>query len=138
MRSRRSKKPVAVVIADIDHFKEVNDAHGHAAGDAALRALAAAFRASVRAQDAVGRWGGEEFIFLLPDTGLEGAVRVAEFLRTAVADLPIRHEGHDIELTISLGVASHAPGSNFEDTIGVADACLYRAKDQGRNRVIAI
>lgn len=137
VRSRRSKKPVAVVIADIDHFKEVNDAHGHAAGDAALRALAAAFRASVRAQDAVGRWGGEEFIFLLPDTGLEGAVRVAEFLRTAVADLPVRHDGNAIALTISLGVAEHAAGSNFEDTIGVADACLYRAKEQGRDRVVA-
>jgi diguanylate cyclase (GGDEF)-like protein len=137
VRARRSGKPLCVIIADIDHFKAVNDAYGHAAGDAALKQLAAALRSSVRAQDAVARWGGEEFILLLPETGRVGAAKVAEALRATVAELPISYEGKSIALTLSLGVAEHDPIRNFEETIGVADAALYRAKEQGRNRVAA-
>ena len=136
VRARRSGKPICVVISDIDHFKVVNDAYGHAAGDAALKALATALRASVRAQDTVGRWGGEEFIFLLPDTGREGSLHLAEQIRHAIEALPIAHDGAPIHLTLSLGVAEHVPGKNFEETIAVADAALYRAKEQGRNRVV--
>jgi|WetSurMetagenome_2_1015567.scaffolds.fasta_scaffold08944_6 diguanylate cyclase (GGDEF)-like protein len=137
VRARRSGKPLCVVISDIDHFKAVNDAYGHAAGDAALKQLAAALRSSVRAQDAVARWGGEEFILLLPDTGKAGAAKVAESLRAAVAELPINYEGKSVALTLSLGVAEHDPTRNFEETIGDADAALYQAKDNGRNRVVA-
>jgi diguanylate cyclase (GGDEF)-like protein len=137
VRARRSGKPLSVAIADVDHFKVVNDTLGHAAGDAALKALAAALRASLRAQDTVARWGGEEFILLLPDTGREGAEKVAEFLRAAAADLPISYEGKSIGLTVSLGVAEHHPGRSFEETIGEADTALYLAKDKGRNCVVA-
>jgi diguanylate cyclase (GGDEF)-like protein len=135
VRARRSGKPLSVVISDIDHFKAVNDAHGHAAGDAALKQLATALRSAVRAQDAVARWGGEEFILLLPDTGLAGAAKVAESLRAAVAELPMSFQGNPVGVTLSLGVAEYDPTRNFEETIGVADAALYRAKEQGRNRV---
>ena len=137
LRSRRSQQPVSVVIADIDHFKAVNDSLGHPAGDAALKALAAALRASLRAQDMAARWGGEEFILLLPDTSREGALHVAESLRAAVSRLPIEFEGARIAITLSLGVAEHREGKTIEDTIAEADAGLYRAKQEGRNRVRA-
>lgn len=136
VRSRRSGRPVSIVIGDIDHFKNVNDTLGHAAGDAVLQALAGTLHSTLRAQDVAARWGGEEFILLLPDTVKEGAARVAESVREAVSALALEHEGGLIEITISLGVAEHCPGRNFEETIAEADAALYQAKQGGRNRVV--
>jgi diguanylate cyclase (GGDEF)-like protein len=137
VRSRRSERSVSILIADIDLFKNVNDTFGHAAGDAALKALAGALRSSLRAQDVAARWGGEEFIILLPDTSKDGAVHVAESLRTAVSALTIGYEGTPISLTVSVGVTEHRPGRCLEETIADADAALYYAKEMGRNRVMA-
>lgn len=137
-RSRRSGRPLSVVLSDLDHFKRVNDTLGHAAGDTALKAVAEAIRSSLRAQDLAARWGGEEFILLLPDTGGEGAAHVAEATRAAIADLPIEHDGSRIQVTLSLGVAEHQRGRNLEETIAQADAALYQAKQEGRNRVVGV
>ena len=137
-RSRRSGRPVSIVLSDLDHFKRVNDSLGHAAGDAVLKAVADAFRSSLRSQDVAARWGGEEFILLLPDTGKEGAVHVAESTRAAIAALVIVHDGSRIQATLSLGVAEHSADRSIEETIAQADAALYMAKEEGRNRVAAM
>jgi diguanylate cyclase (GGDEF)-like protein len=134
-RSRRSGLPLSVILADLDHFKRVNDAQGHRAGDDVLRKVAREFVSSLREQDTVGRWGGEEFVFLLPDTGLAGALRVAENLRRRVAGLAIA-AGRDL-LTVSMGVAEYRPGTDIEETVAQADRALYRAKEAGRNRSVA-
>ena len=134
-RSRRSGKPVSIVLSDLDHFKRVNDSFGHAAGDAVLKAVADAIRSSLRSQDVAARWGGEEFILLLPDTGKEGAMHVAESTRAAVSELVINHDGSRIQVTLSLGVAEHLADRSIEETVAQADAALYKAKEEGRNRV---
>ena len=135
-RSRRSGKPVSVAIGDLDRFKRINDTRGHAAGDRALVAVAAAIRAGVRNQDAVARWGGEEFVVLLPDTDLAGAAHVAEKLRAAVAALPVTFDDEPMALTVSFGVAQQVPGAPFDRTLAAADRALYRAKEEGRDRVV--
>lgn len=135
-RSRRSGRPVSIVLADLDHFKQVNDTRGHAAGDLALRAVARTLRASLRAQDVVARWGGEEFMLLLPDTDRDGASRVAESTRSAVEELRIEHGGAAFGLTLSLGVSEHDTGRRVDETVAAADDALYRAKQTGRNRVV--
>jgi diguanylate cyclase (GGDEF)-like protein len=135
-RSRRSGRPVSIVLADLDHFKQVNDTRGHAAGDLALRAVARTLRASLRAQDVVARWGGEEFMLLLPDTDAEGARRVAESARTAVEELRLENGDAAFGLTLSLGVSEHDAGRRVDETIAAADDALYRAKQEGRNRVV--
>ena len=136
VRSRRSGRPVSIVLSDLDHFKRVNDSLGHAAGDEVLKAAASAIRSSVRSQDVAARWGGEEFILLLPDTGKEGAVHVSESVREVVSALAMEHEGRGVKMTLSLGVAEHLPGRSIEETIAQADAALYQAKEEGRNRVV--
>jgi len=134
-RSRRSGQPLSVILADLDHFKKVNDARGHAAGDDVLKGVAREFVASLREQDTVGRWGGEEFVVLLPDTDLAGALRAAENLRRRVEGLAI--EAGEGFLTVSLGVAEYRPGTDIEETVARADRALYRAKEEGRNRSVA-
>lgn len=132
-RARRSGKPWSVLIADLDEFKKINDRHGHAAGDDALRETAAILRRAVRAQDLAGRWGGEEFVLLLPETTATGAMQAAETIRQAVES----HAFGAFPLTISIGVAEHRGEETLEMTIAAADRALYRAKEGGRNRVIA-
>ena len=136
-RSRRSGKPMSLVLGDLDHFKRINDTHGHACGDAVLRAVAQAIRDSVRAQDVVSRWGGEEFMLLLPDTDLAGARHVAESTRLAIKALRVEHAGSSFEVTLSLGVCEHRPERSMEENIAEADAALYQAKQEGRDRVVA-
>jgi diguanylate cyclase (GGDEF)-like protein len=136
LRSRRSGRPLSIVLADVDRFKEVNDSLSHAAGDAALKALAGALRSALRAQDTVARWGGDEFIVLLPETAKEGALRVSESLRAVVSALRVDFEGARVHLTLSLGVAEHFADRSVEDTIAEADSALYQAKEEGRNRVV--
>lgn len=131
----RSGRPVSVVMADLDRFKDVNDTSGHAAGDHLLKTVANTIRASLRAQDVVARWGRDEMVILLPDTGREEALHVAEKLRAAVAGLAVSHNGIQIRSTLSLGVAENAEGMNLGEAISLADAALYRAKEDGRNRV---
>ncbi len=139
-RSLRYKRNMAMILGDIDHFKQINDVYGHLAGDEALVEVADALNSQLREHDIIARYGGEEFIILLPETDLEGANVVAERCRTAVESRRIhtRH-GHTISLTISLGVTiclvTH--GIKPEEMIKRADESLYRAKNMGRNRVVS-
>ena len=137
-RGRREGTPLAFVLLDLDHFKDVNDCHGHHAGDDALRAFAAEVRARLRASDVVGRWGGEEFGLILPATDGPGAARLVEQIREAVATLRLCDgEGHDFALTVYAGIAVAAPGGQLtaDQLFMRADRALYRAKDGGRNNV---
>lgn len=137
--ARRTRKPLTVLMLDIDHFKSVNDCHGHLAGDAVLRWLAALLRARLRAQDLLGRIGGEEFLALLPATPAEGAGLVlAEALRLAVAAEACTVAGAGpVAVTLSAGVAVWQPGSaaGARELMAASDHALYRAKQSGRNRV---
>ncbi len=136
-RARRERKPLSLIIADVDHFKRVNDLRGHLAGDVVLREIARRLGEQVRPYDALGRYGGEEFLVVLPGCAAEEALEVAERLRERVGDEAISCEGGPISVTVSLGVASEdrvlsdAP----EPLIAAADGALYDAKRSGRNRV---
>jgi len=137
-RARRTGGPVSCLMFDVDHFKKVNDAHGHNAGDEVLRALARTARGSLRDIDLLGRLGGEEFGALLPETGLEEALLVAERLREAVATMGLTHAGAPLAVTMSLGVAcAKGQGETLESLLRRADGALYEAKQSGRNRVVA-
>ncbi|HYY80927.1 MAG TPA: diguanylate cyclase [Actinomycetes bacterium] len=134
--ARRNAQPIAVLIIDIDHFKSVNDRHGHAAGDAVLREVAERMARSVRLEDMVGRWGGEEFLAILPMTSARGAAELAERLRRAVADQPCHlPDGSVVPVTISLGCAASVI-DDAETLVRSADAAMYEAKARGRNRVV--
>jgi diguanylate cyclase (GGDEF)-like protein/PAS domain S-box-containing protein len=137
-RWHRSPRPLSVILVDADHFKRVNDTHGHAGGDAVLRALAQILAAAVREIDIVARIGGEEFALLLPSTDGEGALVIANRLRERVAASGVLFESSEIRFTISAGVASMAESvAGVEDLLKNADRALYRAKARGRNRVVA-
>jgi len=128
----------SVVIADIDHFKKINDGYGHLFGDRVIRAVGEALKAGVKGRDAVARYGGEEFAILLPATALKGAWAVAEGVRRLVAASRIRRLNNDEvvgNITLSAGVAMHKAGEPVSALLERADAALYRAKGGGRNRV---
>lgn len=135
-RAARNTAPFSVIMLDIDHFKSVNDRFGHAAGDAALRLVASTLTQQVRAYDVVGRWGGEEFMILLPNTALAEARTAAERIREAIeaARLPVVNDG-EVQLTASLGVAALTGAASVQELTSQADTALYRAKQMGRNRV---
>jgi diguanylate cyclase (GGDEF)-like protein len=137
-RSTRHERPLAVVLFDIDHFKAINDHHGHLAGDLVLRELTQRLRKEVRRDELFARYGGEEFVVVLPETTLEGAVHVAERLRALAADESFDYNGQALTVTISLGVAGSTGCENLTplEFIGRADAKLYQAKQEGRNRVV--
>jgi two-component system, cell cycle response regulator len=130
----RHGAPFSVIMADIDHFKAVNDHHGHNAGDRILKGVAHAIKSSVRVEDICGRWGGEEFLLILPETDLSAASSVAGKLLLAVRNLETVWEKKNIPVTISLGVNQFVRGMDMEACIGRADEALYRAKAGGRNR----
>ena len=137
-RARRYGKPMAVLMADLDHFKRVNDERGHLSGDRVLRELARLILASVRSSDIVGRFGGEEIALILPEQAAAGARRAAEKVRQAVeaSQFPAADEGPPIEITLSLGVAVFpGDGDDVDALLSAADQALYEAKRQGRNRV---
>lgn len=131
-RAQRYAKPVSLIIGDVDHFKSVNDTHGHQTGDDVLKTIAGLLRSGVRAVDIVGRWGGEEFLVICPDTDLDGAVALADKLRSSIAAEPFATIG---SMTASFGIAQYRDGESFKDTVARADTALYRAKINGRNRV---
>jgi diguanylate cyclase (GGDEF)-like protein len=136
-RANRYERPLSVVLIDVDHFKRVNDTHGHAVGDAVLREVAALLQANVRAADTLGRYGGEEFILVMPETDVDGGLASTEHLRRVVARATIAPEGQRIDVTISAGVAGGSGSSSldFETVLRQADAALYNAKAQGRDQV---
>jgi len=142
-QSMRYQHPFTVVMFDLDHFKQVNDVHGHAAGDLVLTKMAAVLKDGVREGDIVGRWGGEEFIVLLPHTDLNGACKAAEQWLVNVAALSIQTDsGESIGVTFSAGVAmlGDVPAKAdmnqvVEQLLVAADECMYAAKQSGRNRV---
>ena len=134
-RAMRHRAPFSLLMADLDHFKRVNDQYGHDAGDEVLREVARRLKDLLRTEDRPARWGGEEFLVLLTDTDVEQAGIVAEKIRAGIADTPIEVNGQAIDMTISIGVAAHHDESDPLDLIRRADQALYRAKDAGRNRV---
>ena len=135
-QARRYARPLSLVMLDIDHFKQVNDTYGHAAGDRVLQALAEAIRGTAREADIAGRLGGEEFAVMLPETGGVEATTLAERLRTVVAGLRVPHDNATITFTCSLGLATRNDDVAVLDTLlNRADQALYRAKNSGRNRV---
>jgi diguanylate cyclase (GGDEF)-like protein len=136
-RAQRLNSSVSLLLADIDDFKRINDLYGHPAGDEALRAFADGLREHLREIDIAARLGGEEFAVLLPETSLEGALAVAERLRTTIDRRAVLHENDaPVHLTASIGVAEYRHGSR-DDLLRSADAGLYQAKQQGKNRVAA-
>jgi diguanylate cyclase (GGDEF)-like protein len=128
---------LSVIMLDIDHFKLVNDTHGHQAGDAVLEQLAGRIKKGLRLYDVLGRYGGEEFMLLLPTADLTVSERIAERIRLSIETQSFSYNDIDIPITISLGVATFSPDFNLENAIGRADSALYRAKEKGRNRVEA-
>lgn len=138
MRFERYGRPVSLLIADLDHFKRINDTWGHEAGDEVLRRMAGLLTASIRDVDTAARFGGEEFVVLLPETPLRAAMEVAERIREAVAETKVPWAQDMIPLSVSIGV-SCCPSTAAEpgELIATADAALYRAKAEGRNRTVA-
>ena len=137
-QARRARNPLAVMILDIDHFKQINDTHGHLAGDQVLRDVADLIRDTVRASDIICRLGGEEFLVVLPGASLEGAVDLAHRLRASLEAQSSRFDGKSIACTVSIGVAAYAhDGQGVDNLIASADAALYGAKLGGRNTVVA-
>ncbi|MGD1054148.1 MAG: diguanylate cyclase [Candidatus Dormibacteria bacterium] len=134
--ARRHDRSVGVLLVDIDHFKDVNDEHGHLAGDAVLREVASRLQQAMRTEDALGRWGGEEFLAVLTDTPPEGVRTMAERLRQVIAAAPFTlDDGSQIRVTVSVG---HTNGSDdAEVLVHRADDALYVAKAEGRNRIAA-
>lgn len=127
--------PLALLMADLDHFKRINDTFGHGAGDAVLKNFADLARQGLRRSDLLCRWGGEEFLILLRGTIMEEALRIAERFRERVANAVFPPYGERGLVTVSIGGATSPPGREFERLISDADEALYRAKREGRNRV---
>jgi diguanylate cyclase (GGDEF)-like protein len=135
---RRYGNPLSIVMLDIDHFKRINDKHGHAAGDEVLKALAATLLAQTRDLDTACRYGGEEFVVLLPFTDLTGALAKAHQIKSAIGALTVPWQHHRLTFRVSMGVAELRESKwEVEDLVGAADAALYRAKSEGRNRICA-
>lgn len=137
-RQQRSKEPLGIIMADLDHFKMINDSHGHLVGDAVLQEAARRLAATVRGYDAVGRYGGEEFLILMPGCDSTHLPVLGERLRLALADRPIQAGDGEIPVTLSIGavcVSAVPSPHSYEDFLRVADTALYAAKANGRNRV---
>ncbi|HWQ15079.1 MAG TPA: sensor domain-containing diguanylate cyclase [Roseiflexaceae bacterium] len=136
-RARRYHHPLAIVMLDIDEFKRINDTYGHLVGDQVLRGVAARCKSALRTVDVLGRYGGEELVVLLPETGPVGALEAAERLRLSIAQTPIDAEGIQVAVTASLGVTTWTPAADtrLEDLLDAADRALYEAKRRGRNQV---
>jgi diguanylate cyclase (GGDEF)-like protein len=135
IRSNRYHTPLAISILDIDHFKKVNDTYGHVAGDQVLRSVAARLRAHIRHPDTIGRYGGEEFLIVLPNSELQAAAEQASRLCQQIRDLQIDLNDQVVSVTISVGVAQfQIESETWEQLLHRADEALYRAKELGRNR----
>ncbi|MEA2097131.1 MAG: GGDEF domain-containing protein [Candidatus Cloacimonadota bacterium] len=135
LRFERNKRAFCLVMGDIDHFKSVNDNHGHECGDYILKALVNTIISGLRKQDIVGRWGGEEFILLLPETNLAGGEIAAEKIRKKIDQNKFIYNNKVIPISITFGVSEYSNGKDIESCIKEADTALYRGKSKGRNRV---
>lgn len=136
-RLLRTKEPLSLLVCDIDHFKQVNDNYFHDGGDFVLASLSRFFVQQIRQQDIVARWGGEEFLFLLPNTKLEDAVVLAEKIRKQVEKHTIQYKGNAIKITLSIGVNEVASNVNIDQAINITDHSLYFAKKEGRNKTVS-
>lgn len=136
LRAQRYKRLLSILLIDLDQFKEINDRHGHQAGDKVLQAFTQRCLGVLRSQDFLGRIGGEEFALVLPETGTDEAMLVAERLRDAAARRPLAVEGTEIYFTVSIGQTEMAPTSTLDSMIRIADTALYRAKSKGRDQVV--
>jgi diguanylate cyclase (GGDEF)-like protein len=134
-RAKRYEIPLSLIMLDLDDFKSVNDTYGHLVGDDVLRTVASIIKSNIRASDSAGRWGGEEFMILVPETGLERARGLAEKIRHLIAS---HHFDQSCCITISLGLSEFQPGDTFDSFISRADNALYRAKTNGKNRAEAV
>lgn len=138
VRCRRYNSPLSVIMMDIDHFKEVNDTHGHQKGDDILLVFSAIMKKFCRSNDVAARYGGEEFFLVLPETHIAGALHIAERIREEMASQKFQSQGKTFQVTVSCGIAEFDPANMQETThlIKVADLALYKAKSEGRNRTI--
>jgi two-component system, cell cycle response regulator len=142
--AQRHRRPVSLLLCDIDRFKAINDQHGHLAGDEALKMVAFVLRGAVRKEDVLARYGGEEFVVVARETALDGARALGERIRRAVQRSRCAWHGHDLRVTVSIGVAvslgtaEFVPGRTDRALIGTADRALYLAKQAGRNKVAAV
>ncbi len=138
-RAQRKNSPIALMMIDVDHFKEINDNHGHAAGDAALRHLVATCQLGLRRSDIIARFGGDEFVILLPDCDTEMAKQTAERLKEAVCATPVQEQEKQFEIHVTIGITTTTKNNLPRDTITtllrLADEALYEAKAAGRNRI---
>lgn len=136
LRYKRSSRPFSVIICDIDFFKKVNDMYGHDCGDAVLKSLANLLGRHIRKQDCLGRWGGEEFLILLPETNSEGAATLAEKLRKRIEEYEFNYAGMKLPITMTFGVAQYNDEYGVDACIVGADSALYKGKSNGRNCVV--
>ncbi len=137
LEARRYERPLAVIVTDVDHFKKVNDTHGHAAGDEVLKAIARTLQQAARETDIVGRYGGEEFVIVCPNTDATGARELAERVRRTIERTPIETSAGPLQVTLSLGVCGFPlHGDTLESLVASGDEALYEAKRAGRNRVV--
>lgn len=134
-RMERGSKPFTLIMVDVDNFKQVNDEYGHSGGDFVLVNLAEAISLTLRKQDEVARWGGDEFLIMLPETDVEGGIIVAEKIRAKIIETPFVYRELEIPVTITLGVGACEPGSGVGSCIRKADQALYAGKLAGKNRV---
>jgi diguanylate cyclase (GGDEF)-like protein len=136
-RSRRYASPLSLVLLDLDHFKQINDTHGHQGGDAVLRAVGTLISATKRTLDIGARYGGEELCILLPQTSIEGAFSFAETLRGNISELKVEYLGQALAVTASLGVSSTGISKlDAKQLLALSDKAMYAAKREGRNRVV--
>ena len=135
IRSNRYGTPLSISLLDLDHFKNINDTMGHTTGDEALRSVSARLREQIRHPDSIGRYGGEEFLIVLPSSEIKAAVEQAERLCQTIRTLLVEANDHSFKVTISIGVAQYRVGDeSWEQFLHRADEALYKAKDQGRDQ----
>lgn len=133
-RASRHQRATSIIMADMDYFKKINDTYGFNTGDDVLVEVSRVLRGCLRNEDVCGRWGGEEFLFLLPETPLDGALAVANKIRESVAMTEFKANKYGIQLTVSLGICEHHSGQDIFEAISKADQALFQAKLGGRNR----